>query len=122
MKTMILLLLTLTPRAALVAAEDCAKNADACSGGGARLSPFVAASLDERRPPAASAGRRAELKPAPPAPRAPEQAAVSTASAAAPEAAPAGEKLSSPLWLLFVGGALALLYFYLGSKRKGRRK
>lgn len=137
MKTLSLLLLLALPAAA---AEDCAKNADACAGGKKAASPFTAASLSEMKP--APAKKAPELKPAPekkapePKPatekRLPDQAPAAEAAAApaAPEAGTAPvpppaqrRELSSPLWLLFVGGALAGLYFYLrGSARKGGRK
>lgn len=117
--------------AAAAAAEDCAKNADACSQSGKKLSPFVQASLREARTPdpagkpgaalrqAPPAKPRAELKPAP----VPSAAAVSSAPAAAAPAAPAKEGLSSPLWLFFVAGSLAGLYFYLrGGTKRGRKR
>ena len=121
-KYLLPLLLALAPAAR--AAEDCSKNLDACAGGKV-ASPFAAASLREPLPPAApgSGGKKAALRQAAPvaAPAAPE--AEPAQSPAEPENKPAGETLGSPLWLLFVGGVLAGLYFYLGAgRKKGRRK
>ncbi|MDD2805208.1 MAG: hypothetical protein PHV33_06605 [Elusimicrobiales bacterium] len=123
MKNFLLTLLLLSPCAAL-AADDCARSADACSAGAKRLSPFAAASLSEPRPAAVAAAKKAELKQAPAPKEAPAAAAqeVSTAAAPAP-AVPARQDLSSPAWLVFVAGALAGLYFYLrGGSKRGRRK
>ncbi|HAN03870.1 MAG TPA: hypothetical protein DCW72_07610 [Elusimicrobia bacterium] len=116
-KYLLPLLLALCPAA--YAAENCAKNSDACVGTKVS-SPFAAASLREPLPPAApgSGGKKAALRQAAPAP-----AAEPVQAPAEPEAKPAGEQLGSPLWLLFVGGVLAGLYFYLGAgRKKGRRK
>ncbi|MHB0994913.1 MAG: hypothetical protein ACYC2I_00945 [Elusimicrobiales bacterium] len=119
MKLKALALALLLPACA-AAAEDCAKNADACSAGRKTLSPFLAASAAE--PEAA--------KPAPPLRKASlRQAPVSTAPAAgeipaapAPAAAP-GPQASSPAWVLLVIAGLAGLYYYLGGgRRRGRRK
>lgn len=130
MKKLSLLLLLALP-AAVPAADDCAKNADACAGGKKISSPFAAASLAElkqgrikKEPELKPAPRRKapELKPAP-EPAAQEAApAASTAAAAELPAPAAAKELSSPFWLFFVGGSLAGLYFYLrGGARKGRR-
>lgn len=119
MKLKALALLLLLPACA-AAAEDCAKNADACSAGRKTLSPFLAATAAEPEP----------AKPAPQSKKsaAPRQAAVSTAPAAVdvpapgPEA-PAGRQKSSPAWVLLVIAGLAGLYFYLsGGRSRGRRK
>jgi hypothetical protein len=114
-KYLLPLLLALAPAA--LTAEDCA-GLDACAGGKV-ASPFAAASLREPLPPAApgSGGKKAALRQtAPPA-------APAAPAPAEPETRPAGEQLGSPLWLLFVGGVLAGLYFYLGAgRKKGRRK
>ncbi len=105
----------------LNAAEDCAKNADACSAGQKTVvSPFLAASAQpvKKAVIVMSKKREPEIKPAP-------QPAVETSSvtAAAPVQAPAGAPASSPLWLLLVGAGLAGLYFYLGGKsRKGKKR
>lgn len=121
MKKYLLTLLLLPALAAAQTSSDCAKNLDACSSGSKKLSPFAQASLGEPSPPAPVAARqhKAVLKAAP-AP------AVSSSPAAVPPAEPpppAPGGLASPLWLLFVGGALAGLYFYLqGGRRRGRRK
>jgi len=120
-KYLLPLLLALAPAAG--AAEDCSKSLDACPGTKVS-SPFAAASLREPLPPAApgSGGKKAALRQAAPvaAPAAPE---AEPAAPAEPENKPAGETLGSPLWLLFVGGVLAGLYFYLGAgRKKGRRK
>lgn len=112
----------------LTAAEDCAKNLDACAGGKKSASPFVEASLREAAPPAPvknPAPAPAAAKSAAPAARAAAQPAEAPAAAAAPPAAPADgkEPLSNPLWLLFVGGVLAAVYLYLAAgRRKGRKK
>jgi len=107
----------------LNAAEDCAKNTDACTAGKKTVvSPFLAASAQPVKKAKAAAITPAkktapEVKPAP-------QPAVEASSvpAAAQAPAPAGTT-SSPLWLLLVGAGLAGLYFYLGGKnRKGKKK
>lgn len=124
-KYLLPLLLALAPAAR--AAEDCSKGLDACSGTKVS-SPFAAASLREPLPPAApgSGGKKAALRQAAPAAGTAAETAPEAAPAAepaAPETRPAGEQLGSPLWLLFVGGVLAGLYFYLGAgRKKGRRK
>lgn len=120
-KYLIPLLLALAPAAR--AAEDCAKGLDACAGTKVS-SPFAAASLREPLPPAApgSGGKKAALRQAEPAAEAAAPVAE-PAQPVEPETRPAGEQLGSPLWLLFVGGVLAGLYFYLGAgRRRGRRK
>ena len=117
-KYLLPLLLALAPAAR--AAEDCSKSLDACAGGKVS-SPFAAASLREPLPPASpgSGGKKAALRQAAP----PAAEAEPAQAPAAPEPKPAGEQLGSPLWLLFVGGVLAGLYFYLGAgRKKGRRK
>lgn len=126
-KYLLPLLLALTPAAR--AAGDCSKNSDACVGTKVS-SPFAAASLREPLPPAApgSGGKKAALRQAAPAPAPavtapPAATEEEPAPPAEPETRPAGEQLGSPLWLLFVGGVLAGLYFYLGAgRKKGRRK
>jgi hypothetical protein len=124
MKTCALLLLLISCPA-YAAAEDCAKNADACSGGSLKSSPFVQASLRENLPPAppAAKAKRAVMREA-----APPAVAASSAPvpAPAPVSAPAQDGkpgMSSPLWLLFVAAVLAGLYLYLGAgRRKGRKR
>ena len=122
MKIATLLLVLLLPCAAAYA-EDCAKNSDACSAANKKLSPFLEASAAEQKPPAPASGplkrtslRQAEVR----------QPAIVPAPAepAAPSAAPAASRnVSSPLWLLFVCGGVAGLYFYLrGGARRGRKK
>lgn len=123
-KYLLPLLLALCPAAR--AAGDCSKNSDACVGTKV-ASPFAAASLREPLPPAApgSGGKKAALRQAEPAAPAaePSPEAAPAAAPVEPGAKPAGEQLGSPLWLLFVGGVLAGLYFYLGAgRKKGRRK
>ena len=115
------LLLALAPAAR--AAEDCAKSLDACAGTKVS-SPFAAASLREPLPsvPPGSGGKKAALRQAVPAPAVPAAAEPAQAPVE-PEPKPVAEQLGSPLWLLFVGGVLAGLYFYLGAgRKKGRRK
>lgn len=118
MKLKALALLLLLPAFA-AAAEDCAKNADACAAGKKTLSPFLSASAAEPEAP----------RPAPPLKKAAlRQAAASTAPASAEvpapvPAAPAGPQASSPAWLLLVIAGLAGLYYYLaGGRHRGRRK
>ena len=127
MKKLTLLLLLALPVSA-PADDSCAKNSDACSGGKKQFSPFAAASLSEME--RAQDARRPELKPGPVKKEpelepAPEKKAGAPQASAVPQAASAAaaRELSSPLWLFFVGGSLAGLYFYLrGGSRKGRRK
>lgn len=87
-------------------AADCPRNSDACSAGAKKTSPFLdaVAAAEKKAPPPAS---RPADKPRPAVP----------ASAPAPVSV-----LSSPAWLLFVGGLVAGLYIYLGSGLKKRRK
>lgn len=125
MKTYLLTLLLLAAPASAFAADDCAKNADACSGGGRKLSPFVEASLSEMKPAAVADTKKAELKQ--PAARAVKhepapEVSTGTAASAAPAAPAEKQDLSSPLWLVFVGGSLAGLYLYLGAGRKRSRR
>jgi len=122
-KYLLPLLLALAP--ATRAAEDCSKSLDACSGGSKVSSPFAAASLREPLPPASpgSGGKKAALRQAAPVKEPAPAAAAEPARAPVEPEPPAGEPLGSPLWLLFVGGVLAGVYFYLGAGRKrGRRK
>lgn len=126
MKNLFLSLLLIAPlRAGLCAAEDCSKSAEACAGGPAKSSPFIAASLRENLPPAPAPAKakRAVMRQAPapaPAPAEEVPAAAPAPQAGAPDAK---QPLSSPLWLFFVGGVLALVYFYLAAgRRKGRKK
>lgn len=128
MKKIALTLVFLLPVFA-AAADDCAKNSDACAAGSRKLSPFMQA-VSAAENGAARAAAAPELKQG----RAPRkasmrQAAVSTApaaveiSSAAPAGPAEGGRRSSPLWLLVVAGGLAGLYFYLGGgRRRGRRK
>lgn len=130
MKKLSLLLLLALP-AAVPAADNCAKNADACAGGKKISSPFAAASLAEikqgrikKEPELKPAARKKAPEPEPvPGPAAQEAApAASTAAVAAAQLPVQAKELSSPFWLFFVGGSLAGLYFYLrGGARKGRR-
>jgi hypothetical protein len=101
MKKLIAVLLLSWYPAAARAAADCAKSAEACAAGAATLSPFLAASAAQ------------PVKAA-----APYEAAVSSAA----PAAPTGKNSSNPLWLIFVGGSVAGLYFYLGAGEKKRRR
>jgi hypothetical protein len=131
MRTFFHSLLLIAPLCAgLWAAEDCAKSADACSGGSAKLSPFAAASLRENLPPAPAPAKakRAIMREAPAAaaPAVAAQPAAAAPQAVTPDAQDAPDvkrPLSSPLWLFFVGGVLAMLYFYLAAgRRKGKRR
>lgn len=125
------LLLTLLLSLPAAAAGDCDKNpADACAKGSGARSPFQQASLNEPLPAALPVKKRAELKPAPEKPAAPKAAEPAPAAAPQAEAAaqephgsPASAPMSSPLWLFFVGGSLALLYLYLreGARKRGRK-
>ena len=117
----ILLPLLLACCSALNAAEDCAKNADACAAGKKTIvSPFLAASAQPVKKAAAIVPAKKAAPAVQPAPQPAVEA--SSAPAAAQVPAPAGNT-SSPLWLLLVGAGLAGLYFYLGGKnRKGKRK
>ena len=79
--------------------------------------------------PAPAKAKRAVLREAPPAAAAPAKTetpaapAPQAATPAAPEVPDTKQPLSSPLWLFFVGGVLAALYFYLAAgRRKGRRR
>lgn len=121
MKKYLITLLLLPALAGAQTPSDCEKNLDACSGGSKKLSPFVQASLGERQPPAPAAAlkHKAVLKAAP----APAVSSAPAAELPAERPEPARNGLSSPLWLVFVGGSLAGLYFYLqGGRRRGRRK
>lgn len=109
---------------ALNAAEDCAKNADACSAGNKTIvSPFLAASAQAQKaaPAPVPAVKKPSLSVQPV-----QQVAVSTAVVppAVPVSSQAGPRsVSSPLWLLLVGAGLVGLYFYLGGKsKKGKRR
>ncbi|MCM2268038.1 MAG: hypothetical protein NDI60_09740 [Elusimicrobiales bacterium] len=117
MKTLAIALLLLSGAAA---AQDCPKSADACSGAKKNLSPFLAASAQAQpeAKPAAAPGKAA------PAAKAAAAPALSTAAASPVPASPAPAKTSSsPLWLAFVGAALAGLYFYLGAGTgKGKKR
>lgn len=120
---------------------DCAKSTDACSAGNKKLSPFLEAAMlrDMASPPAAR--KRAAADRNAPAARSAKAAAPALKPAAgvgaateAPRAqqappasfpASAGDKLSSPLWLGFIGAGLAALYFYLAGlprRARGRKK
>lgn len=113
-----------------LAAQDCSKNAEACSAPSTRAvptSPFLAASRAAAQAPAAPAAPA--IKSAEPAtaaskpaqPQAVEPAAPSAEVPARPE--PSRPDMSSPAWLLFVIGGVAGLYFYLRSgSRRGKRK
>ena len=116
-----------------LAAQDCAKNAEACSASSTRAvpaSPFLAASRAAAQAPAPAAKPAAQaVKPAA-AEAKPAVAAVPAAENAVPapaeapvQSAPAMPGMSSPAWLLFVIGGVAGLYFYLRSgSRRGKRK
>jgi hypothetical protein len=125
MKTLITLLLPLFFSAAYATPDDCAKSADACSSGNKKMSAFLAASAAEPAPavePAAPVKKTAVKKPVLVKKEIPAAVAVSSAPAPAAQQ-PADNGISSPAWLLLVGGGLAGLYFYLGAgARKGRRK
>jgi hypothetical protein len=100
---------------------DCAKSTDACAASPKKLSPFLAASAAAPALPKETVKEKAlTANPAP----APAAMPVPTAPAPAPVApAPSRRGTSSPLWLLFVGGSVAGLYFYLGAgERKRKRK
>lgn len=103
---------------AVLHAEDCAKNSDACSAGSKPVSPFLAASAQPVKTTAAPAA----VKPAPAVQ--PAQAPLAaTAAVPAPAPAPEAGTSSNPLWLLFIGAVFAALYFYLGGKKKrGKRR
>ena len=123
-----------------LAAQDCAKNAEACSASSTRAvpaSPFLAASRAAAQAPAPAAKpaaqavkpAAAEAKPAVAAVPAAENAvpaaenAVPAPAEAPVQSAPAMPGMSSPAWLLFVIGGVAGLYFYLRSgSRRGKRK
>ncbi len=104
-------------------AQDCARNSDACSAGAkTAVSPFLAASAQPQKtaPVQSTAAKKtAAVQPAPLAVPATVQLPVTV-----PVELPAETGgVSSPLWLLLVGGGLAALYFYLGGKnKKGKRK
>ena len=76
------------------AAEDCPKNTDACAAGAKKTLPFMAA--------AAAAEEKAKAP-----------AAVKPLSASKPAAA---------AWLLFIGAAIAGLYYYLRGNSRKRKK
>lgn len=103
-----------------LSAEDCAKSSDACSAGSKSSSPFLAASAQPAKTAAAPVVPAKKTAPV-------AQPAVPARTDSAADVIPAPEKegagkLSSPLWLLLVGGGLAGLYFYLGGKKKkGKR-
>lgn len=100
-------------------AADCPKNSDACSGVRKDLSPFLAASAAEPAPaprPAAARKVPAGVLTGIPAPAA--EVALSSAAAVS---VPGPVTFSNPLWLLFIGGGMAGLYFYLGGAAKKRR-
>ncbi|OGR99121.1 MAG: hypothetical protein A2016_04355 [Elusimicrobia bacterium GWF2_62_30] len=102
-------------------AQECSKNSDACAAAPAPRSPFLEASSKPASAPAPARKKPAAKKVS--APAVPAAPAASTAAAtAAPAEAAAPEPLSSPLWLFFVLGGLALLYLYLANGKKGKRK
>lgn len=102
-------------------AQDCAKSADACSAPKKALSPFLAAAAEPAAVKQVPASPSAAAKPGPA--KKTQAAEVSTAPAAVPvQPQKDGPAASSPVWLLFVGGLLAGLYFYLGAGRgKGKK-
>lgn len=121
------LLLAALLLAAVPSWADCSKNTDACSAGKKKLSPFLeAAMLRDMGAPSARSSKAA----------APAAASVAKAVTDTPRArqaplpspapaAPAGNKLSSPLWLGFIGAGLAALYFYLAAlprRARGKKK
>jgi hypothetical protein len=135
----------LLPAALLLASApcwaDCAKSTDACSAGNRKLSPFLEAAMlrdmsspSAARKRAAAGGSASAARSTKAAAPAAKPAAVAGAAAGAPLArqAPAasspaspGDKLSSPLWLGFIGAGLAALYFYLAGlprRARGRKK
>ncbi len=133
MRKIFLLTAVLCPPSFCLAAQDCAKNAEACSASSTRAvpaSPFLAASRAAAQAPAPAAKPAAQaVKPAA-AEAKPAVAAVPAAENAVPapaeapvQSAPAMPGMSSPAWLLFVIGGVAGLYFYLRSgSRRGKRK
>lgn len=122
MKIRVLTLLLLLPVCA-AAAEDCAKNADACAASGKSASPFLQAAAAEPVPapqPKKTARRRAPALV--PAAVSTAPAAVEVSTGALPAPAEKGTA-SSPLWLILVASGLLGLYAYLnGGRRRGRRK
>jgi hypothetical protein len=109
----VLLLFCLAPGRA----ADCSKNSDACSAARKDSSPFLAAAATV--PPTAqpsAVGRSPDRS----SPAAPAEAPVSAADAAVPSVP---GTFSRPGWLIFIGGVVAGLYFYLGGgAKKGKRK
>lgn len=126
MKTLITLLFPLCFSVASATPDDCAKNADACSSGNKKMSAFLAASAAEPAPeakPAAPVKKVPGKKTAAAKKDLPAEVAASSAPVPAPAAPrPAVGGISSPAWLLLVGGGLAGLYFYLGAGAGKRRK
>jgi len=113
--------------AAVLHAEDCAPDADACSAKTSRQSPFLQASaVENAKTPAAEKVSRAPVKTGPVAPAVvPAVAPAVAVSPAPPEvssAPPAAGGLASPAWLLPIAGGLAGLYFYLRGGNKKRRR
>jgi hypothetical protein len=102
---------------ALYAADDCAKNSNACSDGGKPVSPFLAASALPPPVPAPAV----VTKPAP-ASQAPAPAKAAPGPLPVPVPVQDSQKLSSPLWLLLIGAGFAALYFYLGGKSRKRKR
>lgn len=131
MRNIFLLAAVLALPSFCLAAQDCGKNADACTDS-RPVSPFVAASRAGSAPQARPAAKTAPapvktsaLLPAAAQPAAPQQAPAQAeaAPAAAPAAAGSQGAMASPGWLLFVAAGVTGLYFYLrGGARKGKRK
>ena len=98
-------------------AAGCSGDSGACSAGGQKLSPFIAASLRESVPPHIEG----------PVKRSAAPTILVSAAAASPvfSGVPpeAGGRLSSPAWLILMLAGFAWLYFYLrGGDKKNRRK
>jgi uncharacterized membrane protein len=119
MKRSVLIAALLVAFTARYGAADCAKNSDACTAPAKPASPFMQAVEAAAKTPAAGkpAARSERLQDAP----APAQPPAAAPAAPAPAAAPA-RTLSDPAWLIFVGGMVAGLYFYLGGGVKKKRK
>jgi len=122
MKIRALALVLLLPVCA-AAAEDCAKNSDACAASAKPSSPFLQAAAAEPAP--ATEPKKVSRRRVPalvPATVSTTQASVEVSTGALP--APAEKRsASSPLWLILVAAGLLGLYAYLnGGRRRGRRK
>ncbi len=124
--TPLLFLFLLLHPSCLVFAQDCLKNSDACSAGTKKTLPFLRAAAAAEAKAAAREKAGKELKPgaARPSP-APDKSGAPAAEVVSgtPVPEPGKETISSPAWLLFVGAALAGLYFYLrANTKRGKKK